>query len=347
MRDFVARAVGFRGQADDRDRARVLQQLADGVGLGADVVRVHEVSLEKTARHRLAAARYGGKGPVRLRPLPEFGKRCAGEGVGRILAEKAQRGQQRSLRRVLVDGAREGLLGELFAGGVGGERQVGVGRHRLAEQAEEVDLARGRVEQVGTAHHMGDARIGVVDHHGELIGEETVGALDHVVARIVGEVDLLRALHCVIEADRAFGAHPPGPPLATRRQAVAAGAGVAARAVAGQGLIGELAPGAGAGVGVAGGLERIQRCLIGCGAPALPDHLAIPFEAEACQRGEDACGGAGDCARGVDILDAQQPASAVGARFKKAADRGDQRAEVQRAGRRGREAADIKRIGGA
>src|SRR5690606_41491280 len=106
-----------------------------------------------------------------------------------------------------------------------------------------------------------------------------------VVAGMGGGVVLRRALPCVSEADGAFGANPPGPPLATRRQAVAAGAGVAARAVAGQGLIGEFAPGAGAWVGVAGGLERIQRCLICGGALALPDHLAIPFEAEACQRG--------------------------------------------------------------
>ena len=210
-----------------------------------------------------------------------------------------------------------------------------------------MDLARRRVEQVGAAHHVGHAGFGVVDHHCELVGEEAVGTLDDVIAGVGGERDFLRALHRVVEADRAFGAHPPRAALATGRQAVATGAGVAARAIARERLVGELAPGARARIGMAGGLQRVECGLVGGGAPALPHDLAIPFEAKAFEGGEDTLGGAGHRAWAVDILDAQQPASAVGARFQEAADRGDQRAEVQRAGRRGREAADVGRFGGA
>jgi hypothetical protein len=64
---------------------------------------------------------------------PRFGERRGGGHVEWIVAEKAQRGQQGGLRRVRVDRARQGLLGELLARGVGGQRQVGVGRHRVAE----------------------------------------------------------------------------------------------------------------------------------------------------------------------------------------------------------------------
>ena len=48
-------------------------------------------------------------------------------------------------------------------------------------------------------------------------------------------------------------------------------------------------------------------------------------------------GAAGDHARRVEVFDAHQPARAVGARVEIAADGGQQRAEVQRSGGRGRE----------
>lgn len=248
---------------------------------------------------------------------------------------------------MLVDRARQRLLGELLARGVGGQRQVGVGGHRMTEQAEEVDLARGRVEQVGAAHDVGHPRFGVVHHHRELIGEEAVGALDHVVAGVGGEVDLLLALHRVAKAHHALGAHPPGAAGPSRRQAVAAGAGIAARAVARERLAGELAPGARTGIGEAGRAQALERGRIGFAAFALAHDRAVPFEAEAFQRGEDACGGAGHRARGVHVLDAQQPASAVRARIQEAAHGGDQRAEVQRAAGRGGEAADVGVCAGA
>ena len=44
------------------------------------------------------------------------------------------------------------------------------------------DLARGAVGEVLAADDVGDALLGVVDDDGELVGEDTVGALEHEVA---------------------------------------------------------------------------------------------------------------------------------------------------------------------
>lgn len=289
----------------------------------------------------MALARHGVEPPVPEGPAPDFGERGVIESGRRRLAEKAQRRAQCRSRRVFVDGAGEGLLRQLFARGVGGDRQVGVGRLRHAEQTLQMDLAGGRVEQVGAAHGVGDARFGVVHHHGQLVGEQAVGAQHHVVAGVEREILLLPALDCVVEADHALGPHPPCACNAPGRQAVAAGAGVAPRTVAGERRIRHLAPRTGAGKGVAGRFQLLQRGAVGIVAAALPDDLAIPFEAEARQRGDDAFGRAGHGARRIDVLDPQQPAPAVAARFQIAARRCDQRAEMQRAAGRGREAADM------
>jgi hypothetical protein len=61
-------------------------------------------------------------------------------------------------------------------------------------------------------------------------------------------------------------------------------------------------------------------------AMALTDDFAVPLEAEGVQRGEDPPGGTGNFARPVEILQAQQPAAAVGAGVEKARGRGVQRA---------------------
>ena len=89
--------------------------------------------------------------------------------------------------RVGIDRRRAGLLGELLARRVDRRRDVQVARRRVAEQALQVDLPRRRIEQVGAAHHVGDALLGVVDHHRELVGELPVGAIQHEVADVALE----------------------------------------------------------------------------------------------------------------------------------------------------------------
>ena len=105
----------------------------------------------------------------------------------------------------------------------------------------------------------------------------------------------------------------------------------------------EFAARAGAGIGVAGRDEARERVGVERGALALPRHGAVPREAVALQRGEDAGLGAGAGARRVDVLDADQPLAAGDARVAAARERCDQRAEMQCAGGRRREAAAAAR----
>ncbi len=291
----------------------------------------------------MAPARDGAELPVLKGPAPDFGERGLVEPGRRRLAEKAQRGAQRRGRRICVDRVCARLLRQLLARGIGGDRQVGVGRLRHAEQALQMDLAGGGVEQVGAAHHVGDARLGIIHHHRQLVGEQAVGAQHHVVAGVEREIFLLPALDGVLEADRALGAHPPGARPASGGQAVAAGARIAPRAVARECRVRHFAPGTGAGEGMAGRFQPIEGSLVSVPAAALPYDFAVPFEAEARKRGDDAPGRAHDSAWRIDILDPQQPAAAAVARFQVAACRRDQRAEMQRAAGRGREAADVGR----
>ncbi len=189
-------------------------------------------------------------------------------------------------------------------------------------------------------------RLGIVHDDGELVGEQAVRPQHDVVADVGFEVFLLRALDGIVVADHAGCAHPPGARAAPRRQAVAAGARVAVRAVAGEGGIGQFAPRARTGKGVAVGLQALERGRVGLGTPALPDDVAVPFEAEASERGDDRVGRAGHRARRIDVLDAQQPVPAMAACLEATADGGDQRAEMQRSAGRGREAADVPRLRG-
>ena len=148
--------------------------------------------------------------PVLERPLPELGGIGEPQCGRRSLAEKAEGRKQGVGGRVGVDGTGEGLLRQLFAGGIGGHRQMGVARRGQAEQALQVNLASGGVEQVGAAHDVGDAGVGIVDHHRELISEQAVGTQHHVIARVGGEVFLLPALNAILK---------PTTPCARTRQA--------------------------------------------------------------------------------------------------------------------------------
>jgi len=76
-------------------------------------------------------------------------------------------------------------------------------------------------------------------------------------------------------------------------------------------------------------------------ASALDEYIAIPFESESGQRAQDGIGRTGHGARLVDVFDTQQPLAVVGPRVEIAADRSDQRTEVQGAARRGRETTPV------
>jgi hypothetical protein len=57
------------------------------------------------------------------------------------------------------------------------------------------------------------------------------------------------------------------------------------------------------------------------------------MQCQVFQRGEDGIGCAGSLARGIEILDPDQPFAAASPRLEITADGGDQRAEMQRAAR--------------
>jgi hypothetical protein len=75
--------------------------------------------------------------------------------------------------------------------------------------------------------------------------------------------------------------------------------------------------------------ESMQGFSVKRRAFALHKHGFVGCHAECGERGEDVARGAGDFAFAVEILDAHQPLSTCRAREQPAAERGDERAEMQ------------------
>src|SRR5581483_12312484 len=88
-------------------------------------------------------------------------------------------------------------------------------------------------------------------------------------------------------------------------------------------------------------LEPRERLAVGEVAPALVEHGLVPLEAERLEHAQDLVGRAGDLARAVEVFHAHEPVAAARARLEVAADRGDQRTEVQRSCRRWGEASAV------
>ena len=221
-------------------------------------------------------------------------------------------------------------------------------RRGYAERTGQHHLPGGRAGEVGTAHDVGDALGRIVDHHRELVGPQPVGALQHKIADLGGDVLLEAAAQPVIDPDRARRhAQPPGARRAPLGQTVAAGARIDEFAVTGHGLPGallrvrDLPARAAAGIGESACDQGIERRGVTRAACRLEHRLAVGVQAEAGERVEDGRGRARLLARRIDVLDAQQPASAVCARIEPGGERRDRRPGVQRPGRGGGEAADV------
>src|SRR3954452_17626139 len=71
-----------------------------------------------------------------------------------------------------------------------------------------------------------------------------------------------------------------------------------------------------------------ERCFVMRRALGLPHDASVPLEAVLLERVQDQRLGTGPGAGRVDVLDAEQPSAACGARVAVAADRGDERAEM-------------------
>ncbi len=312
--------------------------------------------------------------------MPESGerRRYATQAAQRSRQSADRRGEplgnRRALRREAEDGAGVAQVGErrgqrqrrgtgLFRelGAVSGshQRRVQVARRRQAEQALQQDLPGRAVGEVFAANDVGDVLLGVVDDDGELIGEDAVGALEDEVADRAGDVLALLAEASVVPGDLGVGAgvsvgvvagtHPqPHRACGPAAEAGAAGAGIdalVAFAFAGRRRRRqcEIASAAGARKGTVEREQALQRRFIKPRARRLMDDRRVGDEAHARELIEDRLGRAGDVARRVEVLDANQPASAVGARVEPRGERGDERAGVEKPGGRGREAADVRR----
>ncbi len=101
-------------------------------------------------------------------------------------------------------------------------------RRAMAEGAVKFQLARGCVEQVGAAHHIGDAHQCIVHHHGQLVGEDAVSTAHHEVAGLPLQVLFLFAGNFVVKDDGARRHFAAQCKLffTVAQAAVAAGAGV-------------------------------------------------------------------------------------------------------------------------
>lgn len=69
----------------------------------------------------------------------------------------------------------------------------------------------------------------------------------------------------------------------------------------------------------------------------MPENIAVPVQTVMFQLAQDSFCGTGNFTRRVDIFYAYQPATLPGASLQIAAERGDQRAKMKLAGRRGGE----------
>ena len=237
---------------------------------------------------------------------------------------------------------------------------MGEARGLAAEQPGQERLAGGGRGEVAAADHLGDAHREIVDHHRELVRVHPVAATQHEVAGdgahvfaegpLDGVVDLdLRALrHGQAQGGRAAEG-------AGRHAVRAAGAGVAGALVAGvggAGDAGDLGAGAVAEVGEAAGGEQVggggvegdaQGLDVRRGGAAFVVGALVPAEAEPAEIVEDLGGLAGEGAGDVEVFHPEDELALRPARRGRAEEGRGGAAEVEVAGRRGREAAAVHR----
>ena len=226
-------------------------------------------------------------------------------------------GAHRGERRRLI------ALGEAAAVFVADERVVEIAWLRQVEQFLQQPLDGSRRAQVDAANDDRYATRGIVDNAGEMVGREGVLARQDRVADVGGgpgearTVGLAPAGDAADARDRGGGIEPP-----------AVGCGGAARGVVGLAAAG---PRIGcAGVAMGGGerggdigagaeawvdqlcvTQAVERGVVGGDARGLDERGRIGGEAEPGEVLEDAVDERGAAARGVEILDAQEPALAV------------------------------------
>ncbi len=255
---------------------------------------------------------------------------------GRALTEEVQCPPQGRAHLVLCQRRRVILFGELVAVGLHRQRQMHPGGHRCPQGLVEGNLAHRRLQQVGTAHYLGDAAVHIVHHHRQVVGVEPIAPAHDEI--LLGQRRRYRdtTLQAILEVvDRVMLAQAGGAALCTQSE----GAAVAVVKTAARH---DFAPGTAAPVEIAGPVELLDDFVVAGVTPALVHHLAIPLQAMGLKGLEDKVGGPSHLPRRIDIFDAHQPAPLLCPGLQEAAERRNQGAEVERTRRGGGKAAYIR-----
>ena len=216
--------------------------------------------------------------------------------------------------------------------------------HRSAERLVDVDLARGVVDVVVAAHHVGDAHVDVVHHHREVVGRMAVRAEDHQVVQLaVGDLD--QALDLVVPHHRAVQRvlqpdHPVGVVAARfvqlRLAAALAPGAVVARLLAllhrrrAHGI--QFFPGLVGAVGLAGCEQVVGHFAIPLQPVGLVERALVIIQAQPVHRLQDRVDRGLGAALAVGVLDPQHELPAVAACGQPAVQRGAGAADMQVAG---------------
>ena len=253
----------------------------------------------------------------------------------------------------------EGIVafGEAGAGGVEHERGVVEARCACAERAENQELAKGALHEVGAADDFSDLEVGIVDGAGELVAGHAVFAPDEEVAKVAAGGGGLRAEGGVVEGEGfAVGdAEAPVDGEVERRQRGVGGGAELGRVngfVVGRGGgrfvrraegFEDIAAGARAGENVAGGVEAGEGGAVEGEAVALVDDGLSPGEAEPAEVGEHRGDEIEAEAEGVEVVVAEEEGAAGGAGALGGDPEGACVAEVKMAGGRGGQTPAIRR----
>lgn len=219
-----------------------------------------------------------------------------------------------------------------------------VSRCREREGVLQRDLPCGGVEKVRSTHDLRDLLVRVVHHDGELIRERPVGSLHDEIAygpfEILGE----RAEKDFFEGDMEAGSPKAICPRGlARRKTAAARAGIDAgescvHTIGCRRRSREIRPRARTAIDDSLSKKIFQRRVVKRDARRLMDDFSIPRQAVSLESSQDVVRGARRDARSVEILHADEPSPARGPCEEPRADRRHEAAEVERAGRGGREA---------
>ena len=222
-----------------------------------------------------------------------------------------------------------------------------INRHRPAQRVNDLKLACGIVQMIGTADYMGHAHVVIVHHHRQHISRRAVAAQkDHVVKLIVGEAHI--AHHLVMHNRFAFvgGAQADHERRPRRRRCrisiapapVIAG-GLAFRALLRTHLV-QFFRRRVAAIGFAFGQQLLGDGAVPAGAGELINRLAIPIEAQPRHPFQNRIHRLGRGAFAVGILDAEQECAAGMFGIEPVEQRCSRAPDMQETGGRGRKTQD-------